>query len=178
MNIVNVNKLNHAELMPQLIDLLVDAVTDGASIGFMPPLARDEAQAYWESTFAAVAASDKVMLLAMKDDRVVGSVQLGLEHRPNGNHRGEVQKLMVHTAYRRRGIARQLMTTIEQYARDQQRTLIVLDTREGDPSELLYQSLGYVQAGKIPQFARSANGQLDATIFYYKRMLRRTDKTN
>lgn len=167
-NIINVNDVSRTDMMPQLMDLLIDVVDDGASIGFLPPLARDEAQAYWESTLKAVESADKVMLLAYEDDRVVGSVQLGLEHRPNGNHRGEVQKLMVHTKYRRRGIASQLMAAIEQDALDLQRSLIVLDTREGDPSELLYLSVGYTQAGRIPQFARSANGQLDATVFYYK----------
>ena len=48
------------------------------------------------------------------------------------------------------------------------RTTLVLDTRQGDPSERLYQSLGYRVAGAIPQYARSADGTLAATVFYYK----------
>jgi len=148
--------------------LLVNVVDDGASIGFMPPLARDEAEEYWLSVLAAVSTSDKVMLVAFEDGCVVGSVQLGLEKRVNGNHRVELQKLMVHTDYRRRGIGRQLMIEIEQCAHDLQRTLIVLDTRQGDPSEILYRSSGYTQAGVIPQYSRSASGVLDPTVLYYK----------
>jgi hypothetical protein len=48
------------------------------------------------------------------------------------------------------------------------RTLLVLDTRHGDPSETLYRSLGYQAAGIIPRYARSASGELHATILMYR----------
>ena len=48
------------------------------------------------------------------------------------------------------------------------RTLLVLDTREGDAANALYQSLGYQVAGRIPGFVRSADGHLDTAIFYFK----------
>ena len=44
----------------------------------------------------------------------------------------------------------------------------MLDTREGDPSNTLYKSLDYQEAGKIPEYAISPNGNLDATVIYYK----------
>ncbi|MNY69824.1 Acetyltransferase [compost metagenome] len=67
-------------------------------------------------------------------------------------------------------MARLLMNTLEEAARREGRTLLVLDTREGDPSNDLYKSLGYIEAGRIPEFAQSAGGALDATVFYYKRI--------
>ena len=48
------------------------------------------------------------------------------------------------------------------------RTTLVLDTREGDPSERLYRSLDYTCIGVIPQYCISANGSLDGSAFYYK----------
>ena len=48
------------------------------------------------------------------------------------------------------------------------RTTLVLDTREGDPSEALYAGVGWVRAGVIPRFAESAGGGLDGTALYYK----------
>ncbi len=59
------------------------------------------------------------------------------------------------------------MRQLHELARQHARTLLVLDTREGDPSELLYQKLGYTRAGVIPGYARSGDGALDATAFYY-----------
>ncbi|MNE72787.1 Acetyltransferase [compost metagenome] len=60
------------------------------------------------------------------------------------------------------------MQHAEDRARREGKTLIVLDTREGDPSNLLYTSMGYSQAGRIPGYALSADGSFDATIIYYK----------
>jgi len=152
----------------QLVNLLVNTVHDGASIGFMPPLDPAEAAAYWQSRRDAVATENCLLLAAVLDERMVGSVQLGLELRANGNHRAEVQKLMVHTDYRRRGIGRALMQYAHAWAAAHGRTTLVLDTRQGDPSEIVYQRLGYTLAGTIPNYARSANGELHATAFYYK----------
>ena len=42
------------------------------------------------------------------------------------------------------------------------------DTRHGDPSEALYRSLGWERAGVIPRYARSADGALDPSTFYYR----------
>jgi ribosomal protein S18 acetylase RimI-like enzyme len=157
-----------ADLEQALIQLLQVVVDDGASIGFLPPLANAEAQAYWHKAFADVAAGNRLLFVAWEDHQLVGSVQLSLETRRNGEHRAEVQKLMVHPRWRRRGIGRQLMLAAEEAARQCNRSLLVLDTRRYDPSELLYQSLGYVVAGIIPRYARGAGGQLDDTVIYYR----------
>ena len=62
------------------------------------------------------------------------------------------------------------MEKAENRAAREGRSLIVLDTREGDASNNLYTSLGYIQAGKIPGYAKSATGEMSTTIFYYKRI--------
>ena len=62
------------------------------------------------------------------------------------------------------------MLAAEGVARSQGKCLIVLDTREGDPSNLLYASVGYAQGGRIPDWARDAAGELTATIFWYKQL--------
>ncbi|MMZ68282.1 Acetyltransferase [compost metagenome] len=78
--------------------------------------------------------------------------------------------MMVHPGYRKKGIGRRLMERVERAALEEQRSLLILDTREGDPSNLLYQSLGYRAAGRIPGYARSSDGRLEATVFYYKQL--------
>ncbi len=75
---------------------------------------------------------------------------------------------MTHPNFRRNGIGRSLMRKAEERAKQENRTLLVLDTREGDPSNKLYKSLDYQEAGKIPEYAISPNGNLDATVIYYK----------
>jgi GNAT superfamily N-acetyltransferase len=153
----------------ELIDILVDCVDGGASVGFLPPLGRDEAAAYWASVADALAAGSRMLLVARRAGAPAdGTVQLDLATRANGLHRAEVVRLLVHRRARRHGLGRALMRAIEDEARRRGRTTLVLDTREGDPSERLYQALGWTRAGVIPRYARSADGALDGSAFYYK----------
>lgn len=152
-----------------LVTVLTDSVDGGASVGFLPPLDRGEAIRYWQSVVAAVEKGSRCLWIAREPDgTVVGTVQLDLETRANGTHRAEVMKLMVHRASRQRGIGRALMLAAEAEARRLKRTTLVLDTRQGDPSERLYRSLGWELGGVIPRYARSADGKLDPSAFYYR----------
>jgi len=155
------------EKLEDLIELLRDAVDSGASVGFLPPLSRDAASAYWRSIFADLDAGHRLLLGAIDGPKLVGSVQLELARKPNASHRAEVQRLLVLRSARRQGIGERLMRRLHELAGHHGRTLLVLDTREGDPSELLYRKLGYTRAGVIPGYARSADGALDGTAFYY-----------
>jgi ribosomal protein S18 acetylase RimI-like enzyme len=111
-----------------------------------------------------------ILFVAKINNQIVGSVQLHLCTKQNGGHRAEIAKLMTHPNYRRIGIGRLLMQKAEERANQESRSLLILDTREGDPSNHLYTSMGYIQAGRIPNYAKSANGELHATIFYYKNL--------
>ena len=155
-----------------LIALLRDVVDDGGSVGFLPPLSEQDAGEYWEGVATAVKGGGRLLWVAREAaggiiGPIVGTVQLDLEKRANGNHRAELIKLMVHTRARRRGVGRALMLVAQDTARRLGRSTLVLDTRQGDPSEALYRSLGWTCAGAIPRYARSANGELHATALYY-----------
>jgi ribosomal protein S18 acetylase RimI-like enzyme len=156
------------ELVSPLSQLLWDAVDSGASVGFLPPVDPVETLAYWDSVRLAIAEGSRILLVTIIDGNMMGTIQLDLATRPNAKHRAEVCKLMVHRSARRQGYGRALMQQAEAIALEEGRTLLVLDTRKGDPSEVLYRSAGYTHAGEIPQYARSASGTLDATVFYYK----------
>ncbi len=73
----------------------------------------------------------------------------------------EVNKVLVHTRARRRGIARALMLAIVAKARARGLRLLILDTRADREAEPLYRSLGYREAGRIPDFApRDGHGSV------------------
>ncbi len=157
-----------AALVPSLGRLLQDAVAGGASVGFLPPLATAEAEDFWHSQLPDVAPGKLFMFAACAGDEALGFVQLALAQRPNGRHRAEVQKLLVHRRARRQGLATRLMHTAEAAALAAGRRLLVLDTLEGDPAERLYLGLGYQSAGIIPYYAEVAGGSLQATHLFYK----------
>jgi len=158
------------EEIGQLVDLLIDAVDSGASIGFMPPITFDQALDYWREVMVAMRTGRRLLLVAMDENLAQGAVQIDLEPRANGNHRAEAIKLFVHRRARRRGIARALMLEVESTARRLGRTLLLMDTRKGGEAEKMCQSLGYIRYGEVPAYARSGNGQLDTTSFFYRQL--------
>ena len=96
-------------------------------------------------------------------------MQLISAQMPNQPHRADVAKLLVHPDARRQGLARALMLALEDRARALSRSLLVLDTRTGDPSQALYQSLGYRVAGEIPGYCRHpAEPVFEPTTYLYK----------
>jgi acetyltransferase len=163
---LDANSVN--ELLPQLAGLLDDAVQDGASLGFLAPLSIDEALTYWEGVRGAVAGGSRVLLVAMQGARVMGTVQLDLCQKPNGSNRAEVQKLLVHSAARRSGVASGLMREAEAQALSLRRGLLYLDTEAGSGAERFYQSRGYLRLGELPDYAASPLGEWRPTAIYFK----------
>lgn len=161
-----------APLRPPLCDILIDSVEHGASIGFLHPLARADADAYWRRVERAVAGGRCVLFLAQSADGVaVGTVQLDLDTLPNQRHRGSVTKLLVRSDARRRGIGETLMTALERAAPGLGRWLLTLDTATAD-ADRLYRRLGYTLAGVIPDYALNPDRTLTDTSLFWKRLAR------
>jgi GNAT superfamily N-acetyltransferase len=152
-------------------ELLHDCVHAGAAVSFILPFSRDESMAFWrERVLPAVKAGTCCVLIARRDEQIIGTVQLDLATPPNQPHRGEIKKLLVHPSARRGGIARALMLAIEEHARDAHRTLLTLDTASG-AAEQLYASLGYVRVGVIPRFSlHPESRELEGTTVMYKEL--------
>jgi acetyltransferase len=114
-----INRIFAAEarsILPGLISLLKDSVDSGASVGFLIPLSLETNEAYWLETLDHIESGQRVLLVARFGEELTGAVQLDLATKLNALHRAEVQKLLVHTRYRNRGIARALMAALESVA--------------------------------------------------------------
>lgn len=151
-----------------LMELLLDAVAGGASIGFLDNLSAAEANAYFDTVQAEVNQGSRVLWVVVRSEQVVASVQLALCQKPNGLNRAEVQKLLVRSDSRRHGLGSQLMAAVEGEARQQARGLLVLDTQTGSDAEGFYRGLAYQRAGQIPDYACSPDGTYQPTSVYYK----------
>ena len=156
--------------MPGLTALLQDSVHGGASVGFLAPMTAETAQRHWQGVFDELAGNVRLWVARASDGRVLGSVQLELCGKENGRHRAEVQKLFVHSAERGQGIASRLLRAVEAYAREQGRTLLVLDTLKGSHAEAMYRRQGWQFVGYIPDYAGHPDGVLEATAVFYKRI--------
>jgi GNAT superfamily N-acetyltransferase len=150
-----------------LADLLIDCVEGGASVGFMNPLSRPRAQAFWRRVADSVAAGRRAVLVAEDAGEIIGTVQLVLEQPENQPHRADVSKVLVRRSARRRGLGEALMRAAETLARECGKSLLVLDTVTDSDGARLYSRLGWQLCGTIPGYALLPDGGLcDATYYY------------
>lgn len=154
-----------------LAEVLLDAVAGGASVSFLAGLSAEDARAFFQRAAAEVRAGRRVLLAAFAGPRLLGTVQLLLDTPPNQPHRADVAKLLVHRDARRQGMATRLLGAMEEEARRRGRTLLTLDTMAGHAADHLYQRLGYVRVGEIPEYALFPEGGAPGpTAIFYKRL--------
>jgi GNAT superfamily N-acetyltransferase len=168
---VNVRLLSAPEvetLLPSLVDVLWDAVDGGGSLGFLAPLADADAKRYWRSLVPEIERGSRFLFVAFVGARLVGSVQLVLSPWVNSPHRAEVQKLFVATSLKGKGIGKALMAAVHDTARERGRSLLLLNTRVGNPAEHFYRAHGYRVAGVIPGYTLGADGERHDNLTMYR----------
>jgi ribosomal protein S18 acetylase RimI-like enzyme len=153
-----------------LCDLLIETVANGGSVSFMHPLDRRTARAFWDDALDSAARGERVVFGAWDGDVLAGTVTLLLNCPPNQPHRAEISKMMTRVSHRSRGIATALMRAAEACAVERARTLLVLDTAVEDGASRLYEKLGFVLTGIIPDYALKPHGGLTGTMVYWKRI--------
>ena len=160
------------QALNELADVLVDCVDGGASVNFMPPFSPSDARRFFDKVDVSVASGATVLLVARLDEKIVGTVQLGLDTPPNQPHRADVKKMLVHRSARGRGVGLALMIAIEGEALRRDRWLLVLDTVPGDSGHRLYLRAGWQQSGIVPDYALFPDGRLCDTAIMWKRLKR------
>ncbi len=150
-----------------LADVLVDCVEGGAGVGFLAPLAHDEASAWWSTALTDTGTLTWVAR-DMSDGAVVGCVRLVLAQQVNGPHRAEVTKLLVHSRARRTGCATALMDAMETWAAANGRHRLVLDTWTDGVAQRFYEARGWQLVGVVPDYALTTEGELAPTTILTK----------
>lgn len=156
------------ENLSPLSDILADCVNGGASVSFMLPFSLQTARMFWLRIAESAAAGERLVLVAEHAGQIVGTVQLVIDQPENQPHRADVAKLLVHQNARRQGLANALMNYLEQLAREQGKSVLVLDTATGSGAERFYVQCGWEKAGEIPRYALMPDGAMTATSLFYK----------
>ncbi len=160
-----------AACIEALADVLIDCVEGGASVSFMSPLPREKATDFSHNVADGVARGERVLLIAEdQGGQIVGTVQMIMALPDNQPHRGDIAKMLVHRKARRRGIALRLMTALDEAAREEGKTVLVLDTVTGGDAERLYERVGWQRVGVIPKYALMPDGEYCSTTFFYKHL--------
>jgi GNAT superfamily N-acetyltransferase len=154
--------------IPELAEVLADAVDSGSSVNFLRPFPAAEAAAWWAARVGDVGRGDFRPIVARSDGRIVGCAVLVPSRKQNSPHRAEVVKVLVHRSARRLGIGSGLMAAIEALALADGRWLLLLDTTTGSDADRMYRRLGWVPFGEVPNHALTADGVLSDTTWFYK----------
>jgi GNAT superfamily N-acetyltransferase len=157
-------------LVPALVELLRDTVNGGVPLGWLPPLTRDLARDYWLSLRPELKAGSRVLLAAYSESGIIGSGQLSFPQWANARHRAELQKLFVATTVRGQGVGRRLMGGLHDIARHRGRSLLILNTRRGEPAEAFYKGLGYREAGVLPGWTLGPAGERYDHVTLYQQL--------
>lgn len=155
-----------------LSQILVDCVEGGASVSFMTPLSLSRALAFWRRVAEDTAVGKRALLVAEDPQGICGTVQLIFDLPENQPHRADLAKMLVHSRARRQGLGAALMRAAESVAREEKKTLLVLDAVTGGDGARLYEKLGWVRVGNIPNFALYPNGGLCSTTYFYRDLAR------
>src|SRR5882762_6721123 len=132
-----------AACVEALADVLIDCVEGGASVSFMLPISREKAVQFWRKIADDVARGERVLLVAEDGNgQIVGTVQMITAQPENQPHRADIAKMLVHRKARRSGVGQRLMAEVERTAREESKSVLVLDTVTGGDAERLYERAG------------------------------------
>jgi ribosomal protein S18 acetylase RimI-like enzyme len=164
--IERVNTLNEEELNA-LCEAAHSAILDGGGFGWVTPPGRGALESYFRGVLLV---PEREFFVAKLNGVIVGSAQLV---RPPRNN--EAQAFSAHLMHsfiapyaRGHGLARLLISRVEEAARALGYQVLNLDVRETqDVAIQLYQSMGYHQWGTHPAYAR-VGGQTMRGFYFHK----------
>lgn len=175
---------SHTLLIPYLAAMHASCIThDSLSATFMPPLSHEKLLSWWKDRIAEINQGTRLMWILVRDDShpapendqvtgpdVVGVASLAMPFSETGHFRANVEKLFIHTDWRRRGGALKLLEVLEAEAKDRGKTLLTLNTETDSAADYLYKKAGYVELGKVPDYGLNPTGVLRSGTFYWKKL--------
>jgi len=140
--------------LDDLCDATEAAIEAGGGFGWLTPPERSVLESYWKGTLLVPRLR---VFVARLDGVICGSAQL---LRPAGNNEAQAFSAQLQHAFvtpwaRGHGLARALTLAVEEEARRESFTVLILDVRETQEAAIkLYESLGFARWGTNPFYAR------------------------
>lgn len=146
--------------------ILADLVAGGAALGWVEPPSRDEVAELLGHVISAVRAGDGALRAAYLDDRLVGLGYWLRYARPTHRPHADLEKIAVDAAAHGHGVGRAVATALIADARETGVEVLTLDARGDNAHALhLYQSLGFTEYGRLPDFVAFGEHRYDKVFF-------------
>ncbi|CAL9351884.1 Ribosomal protein S18 acetylase RimI-like enzyme OS=Streptomyces griseomycini OX=66895 GN=FHS37_003241 PE=4 SV=1 [Streptomyces griseomycini] len=145
--------------------ILADLVGGGAALGWTEPPSRDEVAELLGRVVSAVQAGDGALRAAYLDRRLVGVGYWLRYDRPTHRPHADLEKIAVDAAAHGRGVGRALAAALIADAREAGIEVLTLDVRGDNTNALhLYQSLGFTEYGRLPDFVAVGERRYDKVL--------------
>jgi GNAT superfamily N-acetyltransferase len=168
MEIVELSADEVREAAGDLAQLLLDAHASNMSLGLAGPLTAEHAVEAWVDTAGRLDSRNRVLLAAVEDGVVVGTVQVVRAESENGGARAEVVRLAVRADRRGTGLGRRLLEAAVERARVLGLRLLWLTTHAGTDSDRFYEAVGWTRLGVLPAYSTRPDGTLVGAALFYR----------
>jgi len=140
------------------------------ALGALASMGRSVLERSYRDLVAGLDERERLLLVGEEEGKVVGMVQVVFSGATNADHRAEVQRVGVATEVRGRGIGQDLMSAVEEAAREHGVTLLWLTTHADSDACAFYEAIGYTRMGTMPNYSRRPDGTLWPGAFYFKEL--------
>jgi acetyltransferase len=138
------------------------------ALGALDSMSRGVLERSYRDVVAGLDEGERLLLVGEEEGEVVGMAQVVFSGATNADHRAEVQRVGVAVEARGRGIGQQLMSAVEEAAREHGVTLLWLTTHANTEACAFYEATGYTRMGTMPNYSRRPDGTLWPGAFYFK----------
>lgn len=173
-SVEKIDRLKNADLA-DLCQATEDAIREGIGFNWVKPPQRETLEAYWRGVLVV---PERVLFVGRLDGVVAGSAQL---RKPAPSNQSsafacEIEKHFVAPWARGHGLARELLTAVEQEALRLGYRVLKLDVRATQEAAIrLYESSGYQRWGVLELY-EEVGGQTVAGHFFIKDLLAESRK--
>jgi len=171
MKIVLLNAATLPIYREELAELFCDAHAGGQPGWLCNEDSPVVSEAFFHDLREAMSRHQRLLWIARSEQGLIGTVQLELAASDTLRQCGTVSTLVVDTAARRQGVAKQLMRELENTAFSLRRGLLSLDIQAGSAAEAFYRAQGYRCSGKKSTDSPESYASPQLDRLYYKRLI-------
>ncbi len=147
----------------------------GGSVGFVPSVTRQQVAPAVAKAVDELRAGTRKAIVFTKDTDLARNQLLACAFLiPNfsdlSSHRIDVRTLMVDPAAQGQGLGKKLVKEVIAYARELGAQTLTLSARGGEGLEKFYESLGFIEWGRMPDSTRVSPTDSREEVYFWRRI--------
>jgi L-amino acid N-acyltransferase YncA len=142
------------KLARQILQLMNCTLQEETTIGFPGPIEEEAGLIMMRQLGADVAAGRRHVLVAEKDESIVGQLILTPNSSPNHRHIVELTRGTIHPSFRGGGLALRAFQEVARKCEELGREVICLDVRAGTLAAMWWQHFGFKPYGLLSDYSR------------------------